>query len=153
MQNQKIPPMKLINIILFSLAVLMFTSCIMDSDTDKTDIAPLVRADMIGCWRTTIESIREVLKEKPANEIITSFRTYSDSTVVIYYQVAMNQEIVEGTWKWEGAKKSGNGILSDNTSNSIVIMSPGFDLAMMPVNTNGKLTLTANNYLFEKQPR
>lgn len=146
--------MKTINTILFSLIFMLLSSCAMKTEADNSEIVTIGTDDCVGLWLTTTESVKKVRKGgKPANEIITSIRLFSDSNAVVFYQVAQDMKIEEGRWKWVEEKTLGTDVLSATITGNVELTGPGYEITLLPESNDGKMTLTVDDYLLEKQKK
>lgn len=138
--------MKLITKILFSLTLLVFTSCTID----KSHNTPVSREDAVGYWVTTEASVNKLLKKTVMSEIITSFQLNPDSTVVAYFDNSEDFKL-SATWSWKDEQKIGRGVFSNTINASTIIMFKTFGLKMFLDSEDGQLTFSGDDYEIVKQ--
>lgn len=143
--------MKSINSTFIIILILMLTACTFSS---RSDLADLKRQDVLGVWKISNESSKQLKNGKAESEIITCCQLNDDSTVVVSFGDSMEKKMT-GTWIWKAEKRLGNSELGLSLKSDVVIrvntLSSVIMLWMFVNKTDGVLKLTSNDYTFEKQ--
>lgn len=140
--------MKPIYSILIAISFLILSSCTFLNSYDNLN---LKRQEILGSWTLSKESLKKIKKEKQKDKIIAYFQLNSDSTATVSFEDSIEKKMA-GTWVWKAEKKLGNNNLGISLKSDVVIYVNGlFTLGLQLNEIDGKINLTAADYLFEKQ--
>lgn len=141
--------MKPINTLLLSLTILIFASCSVSGNSNQVDCD---RDDVLGTWEITMASFKKMRKDKPANDIITSFHLNADSTFDLHYG-DKDETTIKGKWAWQTENELHNDKSDTSLKHGVILRTPNIELDMLLKKTNRKLCLSVSNYSFTKKQK
>lgn len=140
--------MKLNNALLVSVTILLIAlSACTTTSSNKVDWE---REDVIGSWKISEASYKAIKRVKSKSKIVTLFELNLDSTAVFYYGED-HETKKEAKWHWQSEKKLAYDEFGVSLEHDIIIKSKKMGMGMLLENNDGKITLNARDFSFEKQ--
>ena len=129
-----------------SLTILLFALSLCTTNQGKVN---LEREAFIGTWKITEASYNTLHKVRPSKRITTLIELHEDSTAVFYYGENHEKSTV-ANWSCQGIDKLAYDEFGVSKQHDIIISSKKWGFGMLLENSDGKMTLNAREYSFEK---
>lgn len=124
-------------------------SCTFSGNADAND-PEKHQEEVYGSWQITAASLTQ-MERKAEEQIIKSVILKKDSTAVISYVDAAKADL-NAKWTWKKEKSVGNENFGFSVATDVYIYINNMPvLGLMLHNANGKLSLKAGDYTFEKK--